>query len=203
MRDQTTSQDTLGSTRGGGHGFDERLIRLEDMSGYRVADDDPDVRGWAVKTRDGTTIGKVNTLIIDTNELKARYVEVDLDRDSLRLTESRRITLPIGKARIDDSNDVVMLPEHSPSEISAIPPSADRLSREDEVLIRRSFDDRYSADDKGDFYAHPHYDPGKFYGSRRSGRENKDYLTRLGEDSMSAEARRQSKSGGIDEGRRH
>jgi photosynthetic reaction center H subunit len=191
MRNESIEQDRGESGRGG-HGFDQRLIRLEDMSGYKVADDDPDVRGWQVRTRDGSTIGKVDTLIIDTHELKARYLEVELDREALALDSARKITLPIGNARIDDDNDVVLLPEHSPAEIAQIPASAALLSREEELRIRRSFDDRYQADSKSDFYAHPHYDQGRFFGGRRRGREQDDYITQLGEQSMSEDARRQS-----------
>jgi hypothetical protein len=202
MRNETNTTRTTDTGRGGGHGFDERLMRLEDMSGYDVTSDDPDVRGWEVKTRDGTLIGKVDTLIIDTHELKARYLEVDLDRKALKLESSRKITLPIGSARLDDDNDVVMLPEHSPAEVSQIPASAGRLSRDDELRIRRSFDDRYKEDAKADFYGHPHYDQGRFFSGRRSGREDRDYLTRLGEKSMGDEALRQSGSG-TTEPRRH
>jgi sporulation protein YlmC with PRC-barrel domain len=192
MRNDTGTTRTTEGSRGGGHGFDERLMRLEDMSGYKVTSDDPDVRGWEVKTRDGTRIGKVDTLIIDTHELKARYIEVDLDRKALNLQSDRKITLPIGSARLDDDNDVVMLPEHSPAELSQIPASAGRLSRDDELRIRRSFDDRYSDNAQGDFYGHPHYDQGRFFAGRRRGREDRDYLTRLGEESMGDEALRQS-----------
>ena len=193
MRDQSTTPGTTESGRGG-HGFDSRLVRLEDMSGYKVASDDPDVRGWDVRTRDGTAIGKVKTLIIDTHELKARYIEVELDRKALNLNESRRITLPIGNARVDDENDIVTLPEHSPAEISAIPASASVLNRDEELRIRRSFDDRYSPNSDDDFYGHPHYDQGRFFGGRRVGRENQDYITRLGEQSMGDTARKQSQA---------
>jgi photosynthetic reaction center H subunit len=194
MRNEPTTQGRTEGNLGGGHGFQERLIRLEDMSGYRVADDDPDVRGWVVKTRDGTRIGKVDTLIIDTVELKARYIEVDLDRETLGLDKSRRITLPIGNARLDDNTDIVLLPEHSPAEISQIPASAGVLNRDEELRIRRSFDDSYKDDSKSDFYAHPHYDQGRFFGGRRRERENQDYITQLGEQSMGEKARKQSES---------
>ena len=151
-------------------------MSLDDMSGYKVSSGEPDVRGWPVQTRDGQRIGKVATLIIDTTELRARYIEVDLDRDALKLSSSRRITLPIGNARIDDNADIVVLPEHSPVELGALPPSSGTLTHDDELRIRRSFDDRYTPD--ANLYAHANYDQTRFFGTRRHGRENRDYLSR-------------------------
>lgn len=56
-----------------------RLTHLEG-SGYKVAEGDPDVRGWDVMDRDGRRIGEVDDLLIDTEGLKVRYLEVRLDR---------------------------------------------------------------------------------------------------------------------------
>lgn len=60
------------------HASDKRLAHLEG-SGYRVAEGDPDVRGWDVMDRDGRRIGEVDDLLIDTEALKVRYLEVRLD----------------------------------------------------------------------------------------------------------------------------
>ncbi|HJX29551.1 MAG TPA: PRC-barrel domain-containing protein [Thermoanaerobaculia bacterium] len=61
------------------HATDKRLAHLEG-SGYKVAEGDPDVRGWDVMDRDGNRIGEVDDLLVDTRALKVRYLEVRLDR---------------------------------------------------------------------------------------------------------------------------
>lgn len=60
------------------HATDKRLAHLEG-SGYKVAEGDPDVRGWDVMDRDGSRIGEVDDLLVDTEALKVRYLEVRLD----------------------------------------------------------------------------------------------------------------------------
>lgn len=60
------------------HATDKRLAHLEG-SGYKVAEGDPDVRGWDVMDRDGSRIGEVDDFLVDTEALKVRYLEVRLD----------------------------------------------------------------------------------------------------------------------------
>jgi hypothetical protein len=66
--------------RGGRPGTEAagRLRRLHDLRDYEVADGYPDVRRWTVKTSDGTTIGEVEDLIVDTQALRVRYLVVEL-----------------------------------------------------------------------------------------------------------------------------
>lgn len=59
---------------------DQRLKRLSDLSGYKVADGDPDPRSWQVVTQDGTPVGRVEDLIIDREAERARYLDVRLDQ---------------------------------------------------------------------------------------------------------------------------
>jgi hypothetical protein len=61
------------------HSTHQRLAHLEG-SGYKVAEGDPDVRGWDVMDRDGGRIGEVDDLLIDTEAMQVRYLEVRLDR---------------------------------------------------------------------------------------------------------------------------
>ena len=56
------------------------LARLRDLSDYKVADGDPDPRGWNVVTRDGIHIGRVDDLIVDPESERACYLDVRLDQ---------------------------------------------------------------------------------------------------------------------------
>lgn len=73
------------------HATDKRLAHLEG-SGYKVAEGDPDVRGWDVMDRDGQRIGEVDDLLVDPEALKVRYLEVRLDRRLVRETSAGEST---------------------------------------------------------------------------------------------------------------
>jgi len=54
----------------------EQYARMSELGDYRVSDEDPDPRGWSIVGRDGTTIGRVEDLIVDTAAMKVRYLDV-------------------------------------------------------------------------------------------------------------------------------
>lgn len=56
-----------------------RVAALRNLRGYKVAEGDPDVRGWEVSGGDGLRIGIVNDLLVDTVAGKVRYLDIELD----------------------------------------------------------------------------------------------------------------------------
>jgi len=60
-----------------------QIAPLKELKDYKVAKEDPDVRGWMVLGRDGRTVGKVHDLLVDTGAMRVRYLDVDLDNDLL------------------------------------------------------------------------------------------------------------------------
>ena len=75
-----------------------RVAALRNLPGYKVADEDPDVRGWEVVGGDGVRIGTVNDLLVDTVAGKARYLDIELDvalyrddEEDLGETDGRRL----------------------------------------------------------------------------------------------------------------
>jgi uncharacterized protein (TIGR02271 family) len=54
----------------------EQYARISELGDYRVSEEDPDPRGWSVVGRDGTAIGRVEDLIVDTDAMKVRYLDV-------------------------------------------------------------------------------------------------------------------------------
>lgn len=74
----------------------DRLARLKELSGYKVADGDPDPRGWEVVAADGQRIGRVDDLIVDRDAERARYLDV-------RLAEGdRHVLIPAQAVRVGD-----------------------------------------------------------------------------------------------------
>lgn len=62
---------------------EKRLQYLHDLSDYKIADNDPDVRGWALIDANNERIGTVDNLLVDMNKEKVRYLDVDLDESLL------------------------------------------------------------------------------------------------------------------------
>ena len=76
-----------------------------------MAEGDPDIRGWKVKSKDGNTIGKVKDLIVDTEILKVRYIDLDLKKEFYKETEANdmHLLVPIGAARLHKEDDHVYI----------------------------------------------------------------------------------------------
>jgi len=103
--------------------MNENLRRLGDLSDFTVADDDPDVRGWTVRTRDGRQIGEVEELIVDPVARKVRYLEVGLDRKGFDLQRERRVSIPVQSAEISRNDRTVLLSGMSHDAIASLPES--------------------------------------------------------------------------------
>ncbi len=99
-----------------------QLARLHQLNDFKVADGDPDVRGWPVKTADGRRAGKVDDLIVDTEAMKVRYLDVELDRKALQLNEERHVLVPIANVRLDDVNDDVLLGSMTVEDVARLQP---------------------------------------------------------------------------------
>jgi uncharacterized protein (TIGR02271 family) len=85
----------------------QALIPLSRADGYRVAENNEDVRGWDVRGIDGEKIGEVNDLLIDTGIDKVKYLEVKVDRGLGG--KDRNVVVPIGAARLANDEDVVLI----------------------------------------------------------------------------------------------
>jgi hypothetical protein len=92
------------------------LARLSDLEDYMISDPYPDFRGWKVVLPEGGRVGKVSDLIVDTNEMIVKYVEVKVDDDVLVPTDAvgadsgaTYLLVPVGVAHLGDHEDVVVV----------------------------------------------------------------------------------------------
>jgi hypothetical protein len=171
-----------------------QLGHLSELDDFKIAEGEPDVRGWDVKGADGKKLGEVEDLLVDTGAMKVRYMEVTLDKDVAkevartkgeldpRSEPSRHVLIPIGAARLDDENDDVRLGAEA-SDIAGLPAySRDRMSRDYENDVVRCFDggsSRKTADRNDEaFYSRRQFDDLLFFGQRRKGRGKSPYFTR-------------------------
>jgi sporulation protein YlmC with PRC-barrel domain len=80
-----------------------RLVPMRDLKSYKVADGEPDIRGWKVFTATGRELGDIEDLLIDTEMGEVVMVDVDLKRDD------RHTLAPIKAAWIDREHHRVVL----------------------------------------------------------------------------------------------
>lgn len=178
-----------------------RLVHLDDMHDLQVADGDPDIRGWDVRTADGEKVGKVKDLVVDTALMKVRYIEAQIDKDVLNASDDRHVLIPIGSARLDDDDDDVFLSSAIVDPRTLPPYDRNSLSREYELSLRDRFPDSTVWDDRAtvgtdraanfddrtpladrrrdedeDFYGSDLYSESRFFGARRRGREDANYI---------------------------
>ena len=102
----------------------DRVIPLDDLDDYQVAEGDPDVRGWDVIASDGRKIGEVDQLLVDPQAMKVRYLDVDVDDGLLADSnnEDRHVLIPIGYARLEEAEDQIRVDSLASDQISTLLP---------------------------------------------------------------------------------
>lgn len=164
---------------------------LEELGGskFEIVDDEPNIKGWDVKTGDGLGIGSVHDLLFNPQSRKVRYLVVDMNGNELHLDEGRRVLIPIGIAELYSKRDykksvvqvhrdgsydkkhdpydpaydgnVVVLPGVNIAQLNALPLyEKDHLSPDIEMAIRKIFES--SGQDSSSVHDHT-YNRDKFY----------------------------------------
>jgi hypothetical protein len=85
----------------------ERLVRLNDLGSWDVAEGEPDIRGWEVRTVGGRDLGKVNELLVDPDAGEVVMIDVDLtgsDRHALVPLRIVEIDRPRRIVRMDSAD---------------------------------------------------------------------------------------------------
>jgi uncharacterized protein (TIGR02271 family) len=124
----------------------DRVVPLNQLSGYKVADGEPDIRGWDVVAGDGSRLGKVDDLLVDTQANKVRYVDVD--------SGDRHVTVPIGYARLEESRHQVLVDGLGSEQMQALPSyTRGAITRDYEEQVGRACNVTTAAATP-DFYEH-------------------------------------------------
>lgn len=113
------------------------LRRLGELRDFKVAENDPDVRGWGVKTPDGRAVGEVEELIVDPDARKVRYLEVGLDRQSFGLQNARRVSIPVESAQVSHREHSVTVSGLSRDAIGGLPESEYVATRDTRETTQR------------------------------------------------------------------
>lgn len=107
--------------------INKNLFNLDELSGYKVASNYSDVRGWEVKDKNSRTIGKVEHLLVNKTAERVVYLDVEVDtsiieeghktyqdrvgdgiHEFLNKEGENHLIIPIGMASIDEKNKLVI-----------------------------------------------------------------------------------------------
>ena len=143
-----------------------RLVRLSELSSYKVADGEPDIRGWEVRTISGRQLGEVAELLVDTDAGEVVMLDIDV-RNS-----GRHSFAPVRAAMIDRTARVIRLDTGDLQE-EELPSLATTSAGEEEARqfgegYERAYGDRGWADDRD--YVLPHGNDDVHF-ARRTARE--------------------------------
>ncbi len=117
-----------------GRGLDSGLEPLRSLRGFRIARDEPDVRGWPLIGAGGEQLGVIDDLIVDVDAEQVRYVAVRQG--------TRRVLLPIGFLTIDTDHSRVMAPALLAADLTELPAwSGSTVERPEEEELRDALDD--------------------------------------------------------------
>ncbi|HEX6940192.1 MAG TPA: DUF2382 domain-containing protein [Longimicrobiales bacterium] len=156
----------------------DRIVPLDDLEDFEVAEGEPDVRGWEVLSADGERIGEVDQLLVDTTAMKVRYLDVDLENDVIGTDEDRHTLIPIGFARLDEDNDQVFVDNLRTEDVRRLPAFGHGpVTRDVEVEVRRAFEPGFVSEREEQFYEHEH-----FAGPRRTREGGEQHLYRSEEE---------------------
>lgn len=118
----------------------DRIVPLDELEDFEVAEGEPDVTGWDVISADGRKIGEVDQLLVDTDAMKVRYLDVDVSDDLISSGEDRHILIPVGYARLNESEDQVLVDTLHSSDVESLPEyTHGPVSREFESRLHERF----------------------------------------------------------------
>ncbi len=80
-----------------------QLSPLRDLGKFRIADGEPDVRGWTVYASTGREVGRVHELLVDTDARQVVMLDIDLRRDD------RHTIVPIRSSWVDQATKRVVV----------------------------------------------------------------------------------------------
>jgi hypothetical protein len=139
---------------------EKNLYYLNDLSGYKVASDYPDVRGWKVKDTGDKTVGKVDNLIVSKKDERVVYLDVELDEsilskdyDPLEKPASEgvhgfinkegenHLIVPIGLVSLDEDNEIVKSDKITQDTFSSAKryKKGSTVDREYEIVVYKHF----------------------------------------------------------------
>ncbi|MBT0608867.1 PRC-barrel domain-containing protein [Aequorivita echinoideorum] len=165
---------------------EKHLYNLNELSDYKVASDDPDVRGWDVRDADNRVVGKVENLLVNKEMKRVVYLDVHVDktiidakhdpygrpnnvdiREFVNKDGENHVIVPIGMVNLDTKNNTVITNgiDHRTFAETKRYQQGQSLNREYESVILKSFNRNIPQDhvyEDGKFYERDEFDRARY-----------------------------------------
>ncbi|MFW6290332.1 MAG: hypothetical protein ACOC0R_05125 [Mariniphaga sp.] len=148
-----------------------KLSYLKDLKDYKIAKNEPDVRGWEVHDANHDAVGTVSGLVVDVTREKVRYIDVAIDESILPGDHdpfsaehgdgiheyqdsegSIHMIIPIGVARIDADRKAIIADGIDQNSLRNIPTYRYRenvpVHSDYEKSVLANFRDKHQPQDK-------------------------------------------------------
>lgn len=110
----------------------EPLHPLSALPEYRIAEEEPDIRGWKFRADGDGSEGVVRDVIVDAHALKVRYIAVELP------DASKCVLLPIGFVNVSPDSEKLHGPALTSEDLRALPEyDGGNVARHEEDVVRR------------------------------------------------------------------
>jgi len=129
----------------------------------------PDLINYAVLGKNSFKIGRVTDLLVDDNEARVRYLDVEIEGD-----EDNHMLLPVGIVRMEKEQNYIYTDQITKSQLDKMPRyEGQNVDRDYEKQLRSSlsFSKQISPEEmESDFYNNHHFDEHSLFGIRNSRR---------------------------------
>lgn len=111
-----------------------RLVSMDELDGFRIADGEPDIRGWMVCTLSGRDLGSVEDLLVDPETGDVVMLEMAL------AGSGTRAEVPLRSVQLDRGRDAVLIDSgdiesHDRYETRA----RDRMTEDERADVRNTY----------------------------------------------------------------
>ena len=165
---------------------EKHLYSLDELSDYKVASDDPDVRGWDVRDADNRLIGEVENLLVNKNLKRVVYLDVHVDktiidanhdpygrpnnvdiREFVNKDGENHVIIPIGMVNLDKENENVLSTgiDHRTFAETKRYPKGTSINRDYESVVLKSYNRDTPSEkvyDDDTFYDRDEFDRNKY-----------------------------------------
>lgn len=115
------------------------LVPMREMDGFTIADGEPDIRGWDVRTLSGREIGEIEDLLVDRERREVVMIEVEMRETGVHAE------VPIRSVQLDrerkvvivDSGDIEARGDQRPRERARVVERGDHVADSRDAASRR------------------------------------------------------------------
>jgi photosynthetic reaction center H subunit len=97
------------------------VVPLREARDFRLPKDAPNPKGWEVFGEDNERVGVVEGLLVDPDQMRVRYLDVDVADDLFHLREDRHVVVPMEFVELRERGRDVWVKGMTAQEIALLP----------------------------------------------------------------------------------